>query len=130
MIAPTRRGVLAGTAALGGLAATGVTAPAVADPAPVSPRARLSLDQGWRFHEGDIAFPAILDHEAAYANAKAGNATGAAASDYDERVGICQNRINRTGSCKNTIFVISHKRSSSILDPRRQRKNRSWMSEN
>ena len=84
MIAPTRRGVLAGTAALGGLAATGISSPAGAAPAPVSQRARLSLDQGWRFHEGDIAFPAILDHEAAYANAKAGNATGAAASDYDD----------------------------------------------
>ncbi len=83
MTPPTRRGVLAGTAALGGLAATGVSLPAVAKPASVSPRQCLSFDEGWRFHEGDIAFPAILDHEAAYANAKAGNATGAAASDYD-----------------------------------------------
>ncbi len=91
MIVPTRRGVLAGTAALGGLgglgglAATGISSPAYATSAASdSPRQRLSLDQGWRFHEGDIAFPPILDHEAAYANGKAGNATGAAASDYDD----------------------------------------------
>ncbi len=82
MIEPTRRGVLAGSAAVGGLLASGH---AVArGPATRSPRERLSFDEGWRFHEGDIPFPPILDHEAAYANGKAGNASGAAASDYDD----------------------------------------------
>ncbi|MBD8737562.1 beta-galactosidase GalA [Sphingomonas sp. CFBP 13706] len=86
MSAPTRRSVLAGSAALGGLAVGGIASPiaAASTQAHDTPRARLSLDDGWRFHEGDIAFPPILDHEAAYANAKAGNATGAAASDYDD----------------------------------------------
>ncbi len=82
MIEPSRRGVIAGSAAVGGLLASGH---AVArEPATRSPRERLSLDEGWRFHEGDIPFPPILDHEAAYANGKAGNASGAAASDYDD----------------------------------------------
>ena len=47
-------------------------------------RERLSLDQGWLFHRGDIAFPAIKGHGASYNNAKAGNASGAAAADFDD----------------------------------------------
>ena len=47
-------------------------------------RQRLSLDIGWRFHLGDIAFPAIKGHAESYRNAKAGCATGAAAVDFDD----------------------------------------------
>ncbi|WP_448663763.1 beta-galactosidase GalA [Sphingomonas sp. CJ20] len=84
-LASTRRGFLGGSAAVG-LAASGLPVPLRAAPAaaPTGPRETLSLDGGWRFHEGDIPFPPILDHEAAYAHAKAGNAEGAAASDYDD----------------------------------------------
>ena len=44
----------------------------------------LSLDKGWRFHQGDIPFPVIKGHAATYENAKAGRASGAAATDYDD----------------------------------------------
>ncbi len=44
-------------------------------------RERLSLDRGWLFHLGDVAMPVVTD---AYANAKAGNAAGAAATEYDD----------------------------------------------
>lgn len=44
----------------------------------------LSLDKGWRFHQGDIPFPVIKGHGATYRNAKAGRASGAAATDYDD----------------------------------------------
>ena len=45
---------------------------------------RLSLDQGWRFHLGDIPFPVISGHGMSYSNAKAGRAWGAAAPDFDD----------------------------------------------
>nr|WP_183558301.1 beta-galactosidase GalA [Mucilaginibacter sp. SP1R1] len=45
---------------------------------------RLSLDNGWRFHLGDIPFPIVRGHGASYNNAKAGKAGGAAAPDYDD----------------------------------------------
>jgi beta-galactosidase len=44
----------------------------------------LALTQGWRFHDGDIPFPKILGHGWTYGSAKAGNAQGAAAPDYDD----------------------------------------------
>jgi len=44
----------------------------------------LSLDKGWRFHLGDIAFPEIKGHDITYSNAKAGKAWGAAAPGYDD----------------------------------------------
>jgi len=47
-------------------------------------RQRLSLDQGWRFHLGDIPMPVIRGHNESYSNAKAGKAWGAAAPDYDD----------------------------------------------
>ena len=47
-------------------------------------RERLSLDQGWLFHRGDIALPPIRGHGASYNNAKAGNAPGAAAAEFDD----------------------------------------------
>jgi len=55
----------------------------VATPPPMA-RERLSLDQGWRFHRGDIPFPVVSGHEASYNNAKAGTARGAAASQYKD----------------------------------------------
>jgi beta-galactosidase len=48
-------------------------------------RERLSLDQGWRFHLGDIPFPIINGHYPSYDNAKAGKAWGAAAQNYDDK---------------------------------------------
>lgn len=47
-------------------------------------RERLSLDTGWRFHLGDIPFPVVKGHGASYNHAKAGAASGAAASAYDD----------------------------------------------
>lgn len=47
-------------------------------------RERLSLDRGWLFHLGDIPAPEIKGHGASYGNAKAGNAPGAAATEYDD----------------------------------------------
>ena len=49
-----------------------------------SPRERLSLDLGWRFHPGDIAFPKLISHSDCYNAAKAACATGAAAPGYDD----------------------------------------------
>jgi beta-galactosidase len=70
------------------LAAATVSGPAPAGHAPVvharSPRQRLSLDAGWRFVAADLPFARIDGHEASYAHAKAGNAEGAAAVDYDD----------------------------------------------
>lgn len=42
------------------------------------------LDDGWRFHEGDLPFPAVRGNDDTYAATKAGNAKGAAGSDYDD----------------------------------------------
>ncbi len=47
-------------------------------------RQRLSLDKGWRFNLGDIAFPVITGHSMSYGNAKAGKSWGAAAPEYDD----------------------------------------------
>jgi beta-galactosidase len=49
-----------------------------------SPRARLLLDRGWLFHEGDIAFPVINGHEQSYSNAKAGSSWGAASPEFND----------------------------------------------
>lgn len=57
---------------------------ALPDPLPVEDPSRISLDLGWLFHEGDIVPPPPADHHATYLNAKAGNARGAAAMDYDD----------------------------------------------
>lgn len=48
-------------------------------------RERLSLDKGWLFHQGDIPFPVIRGHGQTYSSSKAGNATGAAARNYDDK---------------------------------------------
>ncbi|MEI6753424.1 MAG: beta-galactosidase GalA [Paludibacter sp.] len=47
-------------------------------------RQRLSLDKGWRFFPGDIAFPIITGHGMSYGNAKAGKSWGAAAPEFDD----------------------------------------------
>ena len=47
-------------------------------------RARLSLDRGWLFHEGDIPFSVITGHQASYDNAKAGSSSGAASPEFDD----------------------------------------------
>ena len=69
-----------------GLAWAGPTAAAGSDrsyprPALKAPGERVSLNQGWRFHLGDIPFPKIKGHGWSYANAKAGSAWGAASPD-------------------------------------------------
>jgi beta-galactosidase len=46
---------------------------------------KLSLDNGWRFHLGDIPFPVIKGHDNSYNNAKAGNASGAASPTYNDK---------------------------------------------
>ena len=47
-------------------------------------RERLSLDAGWLFHLGDVVPPVAKGHGMSYGGAKAGNAGGAAATDYDD----------------------------------------------
>ena len=42
------------------------------------------MDDGWRFHLGDIPFSKVLGHDASYLNAKAGAARDAAAENYDD----------------------------------------------
>jgi len=51
---------------------------------PIKVRERLSLDQGWRFYPGDIAFPVIKGQDMSYDNAKAGKSWGAAAPEFDD----------------------------------------------
>ena len=53
-------------------------------PLPVTDPSRIGFDQGWLFHEGDIAVPPAKTHEETYIRAKAGNARGAAAMDHDD----------------------------------------------
>ncbi|SFF73065.1 beta-galactosidase [Novosphingobium sp. CF614] len=45
---------------------------------------RWLLDEGWRFHEGDIVVPPPASHHETYLSVKAGNARGAAAVDWDD----------------------------------------------
>ena len=61
----------------------GASSPTI-DVAATRTRARLSLNYGWRFHLGDIPFPKVTGHGWTYANAKAGNAWGAAAENFDD----------------------------------------------
>lgn len=44
---------------------------------------KLSMDRGWKFHEGDIPMPEIHTHTTCYMAAKAGGAIGPASVDYD-----------------------------------------------
>src|SRR5688500_15050022 len=45
---------------------------------------RLSLDQGWLFHRGEVVIPPLKGHGASYHNGKTNGAPGAAAADYDD----------------------------------------------
>ncbi|ELQ09936.1 beta-galactosidase GalA [Xanthomonas translucens] len=76
----------AGSTAQAGMAAgaTGAAAAAVPTLTLAVDPGLLCLDEGWRFHEGDIPFPPISGQDASYDNAKAGKAWGAAAGDYDD----------------------------------------------
>lgn len=51
---------------------------------PQSDPSRLLLDDGWRFHEGDIDVPPPVGHHLTYLSVKAGNARGPAAIDWDD----------------------------------------------
>lgn len=53
-------------------------------PAQAAGRERLSLDQGWLFHRGDVAVPPIKGHGPSYHNGKANGTPGAAAADHDD----------------------------------------------
>lgn len=55
-----------------------------ADPSKADGRERLSLDRGWLFHLGDIPMPVVKGHGFSYGNAKAGNAWGAAGTEFDD----------------------------------------------
>ncbi len=48
------------------------------------PREELSLDEGWRFHLGDIPMPVLLTQDESYYGAKAGKAWAAAAPEYND----------------------------------------------
>jgi len=69
---------------LGLLAAAFLALLVTAGPACAGTRERLSLDAGWLFHLGDVVPPAAKGHGMSYGGAKAGNAGGAAATDYDD----------------------------------------------
>lgn len=45
---------------------------------------RVLLDRAWQFHQGDIPAPEIKGHGWSYSNAKAGQAQGAAATNFDD----------------------------------------------
>ncbi len=80
--------VLALFLAAGSASAAGTNAPVGTAPSATAPvavkREVLSFDEGWRFHLGDIPFPEIKGHNITYGHAKAGNASGAAAKDYND----------------------------------------------
>ena len=47
-------------------------------------RERLSLDQGWLFHLGDVQMPGVTGHGMSYQNGKANGGWGAAEADFDD----------------------------------------------
>lgn len=61
-----------------------VAGPDRSAPADASPRRRVSLDEGWRFHLGDIEVPGPRVNNETYDYTKAGNAAGAAGLVYDD----------------------------------------------
>ena len=82
-----RRELILSSAAVGiAMTLPGRSISAATEPAaqPLRGREVLSLNQGWRFFDGDIPFPKVMGHGWTYANAKAGNAQGAAAPGYDD----------------------------------------------
>ena len=66
------------------LAATVLAATFASSSALAGTRERQSLDAGWLFHLGDVVPPLAKGHGMSYGGAKAGNAGGAAATDYDD----------------------------------------------
>ncbi len=56
----------------------------LAPPAWAGARERLSLDEGWRFLQGDVPLPQIKGHGASYANAQTGQADGPRNTDFDD----------------------------------------------
>lgn len=72
--------------ALAGWLAAALLAVVALGPAAASAagRERLSLDQGWLFHRGDVPAPAVKGHGMSYHNGKANGAGGAAAADFDD----------------------------------------------
>ena len=64
--------------------ALGAVLAAQTDPKVIESREVLSLDYGWRFHLGDIEPPGLKTHDQTYENAKAGEAWGAAAPEYND----------------------------------------------
>ena len=67
-----------------GLLVALATSLAFAGAAHAQSRERLSLDQGWLFHLGDVEVAPIRGHGESYNSAKAGSAPGAAAADFDD----------------------------------------------
>ena len=67
-----------------GLLLTLAASLAFAGTAHAQSRERLSLDQGWLFHLGDVEVAPIRGHGESYNSAKAGSAPGAAAADFDD----------------------------------------------
>ncbi|RZM33725.1 MAG: beta-galactosidase, partial [Sphingomonas sp.] len=71
-----------------GAAAGMLPMPAMRDALPPRPSiedpGRSLMDSGWRFHLGDIPMPEIRGHGWSYNSAKAGQAQGAAAMQYDD----------------------------------------------
>jgi len=57
---------------------------ALALPVLAASRERLSLDQGWLFHLGDVPMPVVKGHGMSYHNGKANGAGGAAAAEFDD----------------------------------------------
>ncbi|RZL33713.1 MAG: glycoside hydrolase family 2 protein [Rubrivivax sp.] len=57
---------------------------AVSSLAQAAPRERLSLDSGWLFHQGEVPGMAIRGHGDSYNAVKAGNALGAAGTNFDD----------------------------------------------
>ena len=87
-VALTPIGTVYGAASSAGDAAGALPMPATRTAlplrAPIEDPSRLLLDRGWRFHLGDIAMPEIRGHGWSYNSAKAGQAQGAAAMQYDD----------------------------------------------
>ncbi|MCF7838833.1 MAG: DUF4982 domain-containing protein, partial [Candidatus Marinimicrobia bacterium] len=62
-----------------------ISKPAPVPPAPAAEAGGVfRLRDGWRFHMGDIPFPAVSGHQQSYNSVKTGNASGAAAAFFDD----------------------------------------------
>lgn len=67
-----------------GLALLALALLALVLPAQAAGRERLSLDQGWLFHRGDVPMPVVKGHGMSYHNGKTNGAWGAAGSEFDD----------------------------------------------